>query len=212
MKKTVLFIIVLLSFLALVGCSKEEIFISTDDVNTNTILVKRDGSIYAAIVEDFNKSYYDLSELNEFISAEVNKYNGNLGSNEVVIEELELKNGRAILILRYSKMEHYSSFNEVPAAYYSASTQDVALELPDQYVNAKKNSVVDKETAMKNVKNKVLVLYEPYEIIVEGDIKFYSNNATLLEGNKIISSYSEDTMDVGEDAQSNVATVVIYRP
>ena len=212
MKKTVLFIIVLFSFLALVGCSKEEVFISTDDVNTNTILVKRDGSIYVAIVEDFNKSYYDLSELNEFVSAEVNKYNNNLGSNEVVIEELGLKNGMAILILRYSKMEHYSSFNEVPAAYYSASTQDVALELPDQYVNAKKNSVVDKETAMKNVKNKVLVLYEPYEIIVEGDIKFYSNDATLIEGNKIISSYREDTMDVGEDVQSNVPTVVIYRP
>lgn len=203
MKKKIIFIMVLLSFLALVGCSKEEIFISTDDINTNTMLVKRDGSIYAAIVEDFNKSYYNLSELNEFVSAEVNEYNNKVGSNEVVIEELELKNGKAILILSYSKMEHYSSFNEMPVAYYSASTQNVALELPDQYVNAKKDTVVDKETAMDNGKNKVLVLYEPYEIIVEGDIKFYSNNATLVEKNKV-SSNSEDTTDV--------ATVVIYRP
>ena len=41
------------------------------------------------------------------------------------------------------------------------------------------------ETAMKNSKNKVLVVYEPYDIIVEGDVKFYSDNATLIEDNKV---------------------------
>jgi len=52
---------------------------------------------------------------------------------------------------------------------------------------------------MKNGKNRVLVLYEPYEIVVEGDIKFYSENATLLDNNKVRST--NDDM-----------TVVIYRP
>jgi hypothetical protein len=65
-------------------------------------------------------------------------------------------------------------------------------------VDARKETTVDKEAAFKNKKNQVLVLYEPYEIIVEGDIRFYSENATLLEDNKIRSN-SEDM------------TVVIYR-
>ena len=103
------------------------------------------------------------------------------------------------MILGYSKMAHYSAFNNMPAAYFGADTKDVALELPSQYLDAKKNEVVDKDTALKNGKNKVLVLYEPYEIIVEGDIKYYSENATLVDKNRIRS------------ADENM-TVVIYRP
>lgn len=199
MRKMILFTIIMISFLAFSGCKKEEIFINTDDITTNTMLVKRDGSIYATIVEDFDKSYYNLTELNEFVAKEVDEYNQRIGSEEVTIEGLELKNNKVILIIKYSKMAHYSAFNDMPAAYFSASTENVALELPDEYVSAKKDTVVDKAKAMKKGKNKVLVLYEPYEIIVEGNIKFYSNNVTLLEENKV--SNNNDDM-----------TVVIYRP
>jgi hypothetical protein len=181
------------------GCNKKEIFITTDDITSDTMLVKRDGSLLVAIVEDFDKSYYNLDELNEFVSKEVNAYNNKVGSKEVTIEELGLKNGKAVMILRYSKMAHYSAFNNMPAAYFSAGTENVALELPSQYVDTRKNSVVDKDTALKNSKNQVLVLYEPYEIIVEGDIRYYSENATYIEKGKVKSN-SEDM------------TVVIYKP
>ncbi len=192
-------IIFMLSFIAMAGCSKKEIFITANDVDADTILIKRNGSLYVAIVEDFDKNYYNLDELNEFVSKEVKAYNDKVGSKEVTIEELGLKNGKAVMILGYSKMAHYSAFNNMPAAYFSASTENVALELPSEYVDAGKKSVVNKDTAMKNGKNQVLVLYEPYDIIVEGDIKFYSGNATYMDENKV-SSNREDM------------TVVIYRP
>jgi hypothetical protein len=183
----------------LVGCSKKEIFLTADDIVNDTILVKRDGGLYVAIVEDFDKNYYNLSELNEFVSKEVNAYNNKVGSNEVTIEGLALKDGKAVMILEYTKMAHYSAFNNMPAAYFSANTENVALELPSQYMDVKKDATVDKDVAMKNSKNQVLVLYEPYEIIVEGKIKFHSSNATYVDENKIMSN-SEDM------------TVVIYRP
>lgn len=198
MKKVLLYTFLLLSFIMLNGCKKEEIFLTADDVTANTFLIKRNGSLHVAIVEDFDKSYYNLSELNEFVAKEVNAYNQKVGSEEVTIEELELKNGKAVLILGYSKMAHYSAFNNMPAAYFGA-WQDVDLELPSQYVDAKKNTVVDEETAMKNDKNKVLVLYEPYEIIVEGDVRYYSDNAELVDKNKVRS-------------MNENMTVVIYRP
>lgn len=198
MKKVLLYTFLLLSFIMLNGCKKEEIFLTADDVTANTFLIKRNGSLHVAIVEDFDKSYYNLSELNEFVAKEVNAYNQKVGSEEVTIEELELKNGKAVLILGYSKMAHYSAFNNMPAAYFGAG-QDVDLELPSQYVDAKKNTVVDEETAMKNDKNKVLVLYEPYEIIVEGDVRYYSDNAELVDKNKVRS-------------MNENMTVVIYRP
>lgn len=199
MKRILICVVFILSILMLAGCSKKEIFITTDDITGNTMLVKRDGSLFVAITEEFDKNYYNLDELNEFVSKEVNAYNDMVGSKEVTIEELELKNGKAVMILRYSKMAHYSAFNSMPAAYFSASTENVALELPSQYVDARKDAKVDKDTAMKNGKNQILVLYEPYEIIVEGDIRFYSDNATFVEETKARSN-SEDM------------TVVIYRP
>ena len=199
MKRVLICLISILGILMLAGCAKKEIFITTDDITSDTILVKRDGSLFVAIVEEFDKSYYNLEELNEFVSKEVNAYNSKVGSQEVTIEELGLKNGKAVMILEYTKIAHYSAFNNMPAAYFSADTENVALELPSQYVDTRKNSVVDKNTAMKNNKNQVLVLYEPYEIIVEGDIRFYSDNATFLEESKVKSN-SEDM------------TVVIYKP
>ncbi|CUH92023.1 hypothetical protein [Herbinix luporum] len=199
MKKALLSTIILLSFIVLVGCKKKEFLLTSDDVSANTLLMKRDGSLLVATIEDFSKEYYNLSELNDFVTGEINAYNKKVGSDEISIEELEIKNGKAIMILRYSKMEHYSEFNKVPAAYYGTDLKEVDLELPSQYIKAGKDKVVDMETAMKNSKNKVLVVYEPYDIIVEGDVKFYSDNATLIEDNKVQS--------IGEEA-----TVVIFRP
>jgi thioredoxin-related protein len=199
MKRVLICIISIIGILLLAGCTKEEIFITTDDITSDTMLVKRDGSLFVAIVEDFDKSYYNLDELNEFVSKEVNAYNNKVGSQEVAIEELGLKNGKVVMILKYTKMAHYSAFNSMPAAYFSANTENVSLELPSQYMDTRKNTLVGKDAAMKSDKNQVLVLYEPYEIIVEGDIRFYSDNATLLEGKKVKSN-TEDM------------TVVIYKP
>lgn len=199
MKRVLICLISIIGILLLAGCTKKEIFITTDDITSNTMLVKRDGNLYVAIVEEFDKSYYNLDELNEFVSKEVNAYNNKVGSQEVTIEDLGLKNGKAVMILGYTKMAHYSAFNNMPAAYFSADTENVALELPDKYVDTRKNALVDKDAAMKNGKNQVLVLYEPYEIIVEGDIRFYSDNATFEEESKVKSN-SEDM------------TVVIYKP
>lgn len=199
MKKIILYTTLIFAFIMLAGCSKEEIFLTSDDVVSNTLLLKRDGTIYVAIVEDFDKGYYNLAELNEFISSEVEAYNQKVGSKEVTIEELNIKNSKAVMILGYTKLEHYSAFNNIPAAYFSADTQNVALELPTQYIDTKSNKAVDRAAAMKSDKNKVLVLYEPYEIIVEGDIKFYSDNVTYVENNKARSK-SEDV------------AVVVYKP
>lgn len=178
MKKIVLCTMLLVFLLMAAGCSKKEIFITAEDITTDTMLVKRNGELQVAIVEDFEKPYYKLSELEEFVSKEINAYNEKAGGEEVKIDDLGLKDNKAVMVLKYTKMAHYSTFNNMPAAYFSADTDNVALELPDQYINAKNDSVVDKSTAFKNGKNKVLVLYEPYEIIVDGKVRYYSKNVT----------------------------------
>lgn len=199
MKKFIFATILLIFALSAMGCSKKEIYITADDVSTNTMLVKRNGQLQVAIIEDFDKTYYKLNELEEFVKKEINTYNQKAGGEDVKIEELKLKEGKAVMLLGYTGMKHYASFNKVMAAYFAADTKDVALELPEQYVNAKNGSTVDRETAMKDDKYRVLVVYEPYDIIVDGSVKYYSNNATLGEKDVVHSS------DEG-------ATVIIYKP
>ena len=198
MKKYIFATILLLMVLAVTGCSKKEINITAEDITTNTMLVKRNGTLQVAIVEDFTKQYYKLGELEEFVKKEISTYNQTAGSDSVKIEELSLKNGKAVMLLGYEGMAHYSAFNKVTAAYYSADTKEVSLELPEQFINAKNGSKVDQATALKNGKNRVLVVYEPYDIIVDGKVKYYSDNATMTEN--IVKSSGEG------------ATVVIYDP
>ena len=90
MKKALLSTIILLSFIVLVGCKKKEFLLTSDDVSANTLLMKRDGSLLVATIEDFSKEYYNLSELNDFVTGEINAYNKKVGSDEISIEELEI--------------------------------------------------------------------------------------------------------------------------
>ncbi|HKL99669.1 MAG TPA: hypothetical protein VJZ06_07165 [Mobilitalea sp.] len=199
MKKYIFSTILLLLVLGTAGCTKKEIFLTAEEISTNTMLIKRNGELQVAIVEDFDKTYYNLNELEEFVSAEINVYNQKVGSDEVTLEDLKLNGNKAVMLLHYSGMAHYSAFNNVTAAYFGTGTKDITLELPAQFVNDKNGDIVKSETAMGNEKYKVLVVYEPYNIIIDGSIKYYSQNATKDEDKNLRSS------DDG-------ATVVIYRP
>lgn len=199
MKRTIFSTILLLLIFVMVGCSKKEIHLTKDDdITTNTFLIKRNGTLQVAIVEDFDRDYYNLGELNEFVSKEIDAYNSKAGDKKVTIEDLSIKNDKVVMLLNYAGMEHYATFNNVTAAYFGTSTQNIALALPDQYLT-RKGSKVDRATAFDNDKYRVLVIYEPFEVIVDGDIKYYSENANLKDDNRIQSS-------------SEGATVVVYKP
>ncbi len=202
MKRKIFAIILLGTILTAAGCSEKEVFLSVENVTANTMLVKRTGELQVAIVDDFDKPYYMLSELEEFASKEISVYNQEAGAEHVTISDLGLKNNKVVMILNYTSMSHYSAFNQVPAAYFSADTENVALELPDRYKSSKGEDIVDRATAFKSNKNKVLVVYEPFDIIVDGKVRYYSENAELikdLDGSVTIKG-SEDM------------TIVVYTP
>lgn len=180
------------------GCSRKGKKFTFDDITKNTILIKSDGEIRAAIVEKFDKDYYDLSELSEFVKKEVDSYNNKVGEEEVLIDDVVIKGNRAIVILTYSGMEHYSGFNNVRAASFNADVESIPLELPEEVLNIKNKKPVSLDSVLEG-KNRVLVLYEPYDIHIEGKIKYYSSNVKL-EGKRRAESTTEDPI------------VIIYKP
>jgi hypothetical protein len=199
MKKIALCILMFAIILGTAGCRQEEKFITADEVTVNTILAKSNGMLQVATVEDFSKEYYELNELKNFIAEEVGAYNKKAGGDKVIIDDVKSSNGKAIMLLTYTGMDQYAAFNEVSAAYFSGGVENVGLNLPETLVNAKDGTLSSTSEILKDAKNRILVMYEPYDIIVEGKIKYYSDNAKML---------SNDTIQSAPEGQ----TIVVFKP
>ncbi len=185
MKKLFLCTIMLLLILGTAGCRKEDAFITADSVTTNTILAKSNGVLQVATVEEFNKTYYNLNELKDFVSKEIKAYNKQAGEEEISIEDVKLNNGKAVLLLTYSGMDQYASFNDVTAAYFNGGVTEVPLDLPATLVSTKNGTLASTQEIIGNDKLKILVMNEPYEIIVDGTIKYHSESVTYVDDNKV---------------------------
>jgi len=199
MKKLVLCTIVMLLLISAAGCRKEEIIITTEDISVNTILAKANGELKVATVEEFDKPYYTIGELKTFAMSEIDLYNQNAGGEKIIMEDSQIKNGKAIMLLSYTGMDQYSAFNKVAAAYFNGGIEDNPINMPATLVNVKDKAPVNSDEVLKNDKYKVLIMNEPYDIIVDGAIKYYSDNAILVDKNKIKSA--------GEGM-----TVVVFKP
>jgi ABC-type glycerol-3-phosphate transport system substrate-binding protein len=199
MKKFALCTILLLLLLGTAGCNKEEKMITADEVTTDTILAKANGVLQVATVEDFDKSYYDLGELQDFIAQKIDAYNKEAGSVKIKVDDVSLKSGKAIMILTYSGMDQYASFNDVTAAYFNGGITENTLDMPETLVSEKDGSLASTQEVLQNGKYKILVMTEPYHIIVDGKIKYYSENAVLSE---------DKTIKGAEDGM----TIVVFKP
>ncbi len=199
MKKIAFCTMLLLLILGAAGCNKEEKFIITEEVTTDSILAKANGVLQVATVEDFDKSYYNLGELKDFITKKIDEYNKKAGSEKIKIDDVRLKSGKAIMLLTYTGMEQYANFNNVTAAYFNGGITENPLNMPETLINVKDGSLASTQEVLQNGKYKILVLTEPYDIIVDGKIKYYSENAVLSEDNTI--KGAEDGM-----------TIVVFKP
>lgn len=199
MRKLLLCVILLLCLTSFAGCTKEELSLTAENIDKNTLLAKNNGVIQTAIVEEFNKDYYNLNELSEFVMEEINTYNQASGVKNVLLDDLELKGDKVIMILSYTGMKHYAEFNKVLAAYFNGGNKEIGIELPGTLISTKKETTANTAEVIQNEKYKVLVVDEPFEVIVDGKIQYHSDNATNVGKNKLQSA--EEGM-----------TVIVFQP
>ena len=199
MKKWILCAILLLFMVGAAACRKEDVNITADNVTTNTILAKSNGVLQVATIEEFDKSYYNLNELESFVAKEIAVYNKAAGEEKISIDGVKLNKGKAVMLLTYSGMDQYANFNKVVAAYFNGGVSEVPMDLPTTLVSEKNGSLVSTQEILQNNKLKVLVLNEPYEIIVDGTIKYYSENATYVSANKV-------------QGAAEGTTIVVFKP
>ena len=75
----------------LAGCG------SSLEADTNTVYVSKHGKVVSMDVEQLDQSYYDETELKEFVDSAVDEYNTENGKNSVKVDDLTVEDGTAKL-------------------------------------------------------------------------------------------------------------------
>ena len=173
MKRALSFTLVLASAILLMGCGQK--FEPTE----STIFVTSKGVVKSAIMESFDKSYYDFDELYKSVEKEVKAYCLDNIEETVTLTSLTEENDSVTLLMDYQTVEDYANFNEV--LLFSGTFAQAVAEgyLPDTLHDVEGiTAEIDLE---KQGDLKVLVTEESVCIQTSGRIKFVSDNVTVLD-------------------------------
>ena len=134
---------VCLCILFLAGCGEARV---PDVVEAPTVAVSREGEIRVWQVGDFDKSYYNVAELNNMASEEAKDYNATLGREAVAVEKTEALegSGKVVVSYRFDGWESCGAFCESSIFY---GTMKEAVQ------NGFYSNDAVKELVMKNVKD-----------------------------------------------------------
>ena len=171
----------------LTGCGAE---FSADK---DTVYVQKKGTVKGANVADFDKDYYDETELSDFITDTVDTYVAKAGEGTVAIREFAVEDGIAHVYLDYAGAEDYAEFNGVE--FYAGTVLDAkanGYDIPDAFT-----AVTDTETTWDAEGNKIVIVGQQTQVQVDGTILFVSENASVTGKNTADVTY--DILD--EEAQ-----------
>ena len=173
MGKKLNFLLILSMTFLLSGCSQK--FEPTE----STIFVTSKGLVQSAVIESFDKSYYDFDELYKTVENEVKAYCLDKNEEAVTISSLVEENDSVALLMDYQTVEDYVEFNETLLFSGTFSEAASAGYFPEELYDMEGNSVeVDLESL--GVLN-VIVTEESVCLQTSSNIKYVSDNVTILD-------------------------------
>ena len=173
MGKKLNFLLILSMAFLLSGCSQK--FEPTE----STIFITSKGLVQSAVIEYFDKSYYDFDELYEAVEKEVKAYCLDKNEEAVTISSLVEENNSVALLMDYQTVEDYVEFNETLLFSGTFSEAAAAGYLPEELYDMEGNSVeVDLESL--GALN-VIVTEESVCLQTSSNIKYVSDNVTILD-------------------------------
>ncbi len=206
MKRYMSLLLIGVLLLSLTACGKPL------KVDQNTIYVQKKGKIISAIVQKFDKDYYDAEELNAYVNERVEAYVSTHEKDSVKVEEFSVEEGVARLNVQYAGYADYAALNEVELF---AGTVPQALaegyDFNDEFVKVEDGALGAKATKDEIIAladYKVVILSEKLDVKVDGTIAYASAANTSLSAKDTVSiTMPEDAMD-GEELS---LTYIIYK-
>ena len=206
MKKIIsMCLLMVMSVLFFSGCNKSL------NVDENTVYINKKGKVIGAVIENFDKDYYNAEELEQFIHSRVEEYTLKNGEESVEIQDFSVESGIARLNMVYDGYSHYAGFNEIQMFVGSipqamAEGYDFSGEFR-KVEDGELKSEVDKSEVTSNFEYKVVILSEKVNVKVDGTILYVSSDYTsLVEEDTVRIKLPEGSMD-GEEQK---LTYIIY--
>ncbi|MBQ4307809.1 MAG: hypothetical protein II759_04455 [Lachnospiraceae bacterium] len=155
----------------------------------STVVVSRNGAFSVTSVESFDESLYSREELEQRIDEELKALSTADGEkSSVEFVKLEVKNGKAALLMNYDSASDYASFNDTVAYfgtvhYASLEGYDLSplLSVPSQV----ESDVLLSSAELERLGNHSLVIIsEPVLVELPSDIMYCTENARVTDKRK----------------------------
>ena len=176
MKRSKIITAALLLTLLLAGCGTDPA-----NVDVNTLIVGKDGTITESLVESFDKEYYDAEELRRSIESAVNAYNG--GTDAVTLGAVTAEEGVARTILTYKTGNDFAAFHgndfflgTVSEAYDAGYT---FLSMKD-----KAGNVISASDVLELGEAHMLIIQEATAVETPEKIRYVSEGVNAFESDK----------------------------
>ncbi len=151
----------------------------------DAVSIAEDGSVTEFVSDTLDAAYYSATELEAMIQNEVAEYNAAHGEDTILIDKLEMEEGKVSLVMTYASAEDYASFNNTEFFYgtlISAQLEGYLFDVPYKKVEegVVQAEAVDGSEVVRGLDKQVLVLKAPMEVRVPGDVLYTSANAEIL--------------------------------
>jgi hypothetical protein len=188
----------ILCILLLVGCTKKP---EPGPITENTLVVASNGSITYYLVEDFDKDYYDVLELNRMAAEEAAAYNKALGHSsqenppvEVLSAEM-VRDGSQKVVLQYAlrDAETFTDFFGIPL-FYGTIAQAGAMDLliPEGIYDTGNTSHILHQTELAALSNWHVIIAEGEGKVVPPKSPKYLNTGARLQGDGSVALDTEE--------------------
>lgn len=169
----------------LAGCG------SSLEADTNTVYVSKHGKVVSMDVEQLDQSYYDETELKEFVDSAVEEYNTGNGKNSVKVDDLTVEDGTAKLRMDYETVEDYTAFNGVElyqgkivqalAAGYDFDTDFAGVTEDGSVTGVMREEILTQEDL------KVVIIKANTDVKIDGKILYVSCDNVTVTGKDSVS-------------------------
>lgn len=185
-----------LSACFLAGCGA---VMMPDTVDTPTLSIDKAGQIRLWLVGEFDKTYYELEELEEMAAEEARQYNMSKGVESAVSVEgarlLDSESGKVVLEYRFDGWESCTDFTKDEIFYGTvgeAVSRGFGMNVTMRSV--KDNALFTEEQLRQSADRRLIIVGLAADIYCPGKVICVSEGAALNEDGSIASGETEGSL------------------
>ena len=190
--------ILCLAMLLLGSCGQAQV---PETLSVPAISVTNKGKVTAYLIEDFDKDYYDLAELQALVTEELAEFNSSHKTAEgqdtvKMISLTEATDGsRTVkLVLEFQNIASYTEYTGMELFYGTvAQAYEAGCDLDTELTAVKDGSTIDKMGIYEQGTRNILIAREKVRIYGPGKALYISTGAVLNEDGSVDPSDTEDS-------------------